>query len=117
MGNTSVGKTSLVNTFIEFIKNPTVPPQTAITRDGPERFTKVMKLHEGISFDCKEEKLVVTLEKLKEAYQIENYRGCIAEHVKLVSLKQNEKPQGDDNMKDEVNLHPSQYNLNRYLFS
>ena len=48
-----MGKTSLANTFAEFLKNPTKAPKPKLTEDGSLRYTKVMELTEGLSINHK----------------------------------------------------------------
>ena len=48
-----MGKTSLANTFAEFLKNPTKVPKPKLTEDGSLRYTKVMELTEGLSINHK----------------------------------------------------------------
>ena len=71
-----MGKTSLTNTFAEFLKSPpTERPIPVLTKGTDLEFTKVMQLYDGLSVNQKEE-IVVQVEDLPQ-------NGS----VKLVKLK------------------------------
>ena len=46
-----MGKTSLANTFAEFLKSPTGRPMPVLTKGTDLEFTKVMQLYPGLSID------------------------------------------------------------------
>ena len=48
-----MGKTSLANTFAEFLKSPTKNPKPVLTEGTPLRYTKVMELYDGLSINTK----------------------------------------------------------------
>ena len=68
-----MGKTSLANTFAEFLKSPTGRPKPVLTKGTDLEFTKVMQLYDGLSIDQNKEHSV----------QVED----LTPHVKLVKLK------------------------------
>ena len=74
-----MGKTSLANTFAEFLKSPTEDSKPVLTKGTDLEFTKVMQLYDGLSVNQKEE-IVVQVEDLPQ-------NGS----VKLVKLKMPKK--------------------------
>ena len=70
-----MGKTSLANTFSEFLKSPTKDSKPVLTKGTALEFTKVMQLYDGLSVDQKTEIEV----------QVEDFPKN--ESVKLVKLK------------------------------
>ena len=69
-----MGKTSLANTFAEFLKSPT-EPMPVLTKGTVLEFTKVMQLYDGLNINQKKD-VVVKVEELPQ-------NGS----VKLVKLK------------------------------
>ena len=67
-----MGKTSLANTFAEFLRSPTESPIPKLTEGTPLKFTKVMELYDGLSINQKKDLSV----------QVED----LTPHVKLVKL-------------------------------
>ena len=75
-----MGKTSLANTFAEFLKSPTAERSKPVLTKGTDlEFTKVMQLYDGLSVNQKKE-IVVQVEDLPR-------NGS----VKLVKLKMPKK--------------------------
>ena len=74
-----MGKTSLANTFAEFLKSPTEHSKPVLTKGTDLEFTKVMQLYDGLSVNQKK-KMVVQVEDLPR-------NGS----VKLVKLKMDQK--------------------------
>ena len=75
-----MGKTSLANTFAEFLKSPTAEhPKPVLTKGTDLEFTKVMQLYDGLSVNQKKEIEV----------QVEELPGNGS--VKLVKLKMPKK--------------------------
>ena len=70
-----MGKTSLANTFAEFLKSPTTRSKPVLTKGTDLEFTRVMQLYDGLSVNQKEEIEV----------QVEDFPQN--ESVKLVKLK------------------------------
>ena len=80
-----MGKTSLANTFAEFLKSPT-EPMPVLTKGTVLEFTKVMQLYDGLNINQKKD-VVVKVEELPRN-----------ESVKLVKLKMgNEDDETSDN--------------------
>ena len=50
-----MGKTSLANTFAEFLKSPTARSKPVLTKGTNLEFTKVMQLYDGLSVNQKKE--------------------------------------------------------------
>ena len=48
-----MGKTSLANTFAEFLKSPTKHSKAVLTKGTDLEFTKVMQLYDGLSVNQK----------------------------------------------------------------
>ena len=69
-----MGKTSLANTFAEFLKSPTGRPMPVLTKGTDLEFTKVMQLYPGLSIDQNKDRNSVQVEDLTP-------------NVKLVTLK------------------------------
>ena len=69
-----MGKTSLANTFAEFLKSPTGRPMPVLTKGTDLEFTKVMQLYPGLSIDQNKDRNSVQVEELTP-------------NVKLVTLK------------------------------
>ena len=68
-----MGKTSLANTFAEFLKSPTKAPKPVLTEGTPLRYTKVMELYDGLSIGMRKNISVEVTDH--------------ARNVKLVKLK------------------------------
>ena len=83
-----MGKTSLTNTFAEFLKSPTERPIPVLTKGTDLEFTKVMQLYDGLSVNQKKE-IEVQVEDLPR-------NGS----VKLVKLKMDQ-----DEGKDTGSFH------------
>ena len=58
-----MGKTSLANTFAEFLKSPTEGSKPVLTKGTDLEFTKVVQLYDGLSVNQKKE-IVVQVEDL-----------------------------------------------------
>ena len=58
-----MGKTSLANTFAEFLKSPTERSKPVLTKGTDLEFTKVMQLYDGLSVNQKKE-IKVQVEEL-----------------------------------------------------
>ena len=69
-----MGKTSLTNTFAEFLKSPTEDSKPVLTKGTDLEFTKVMQLYPGLSIDQNKDRNSVQVEDLTP-------------NVKLVTLK------------------------------
>ena len=74
-----MGKTSLANTFAEFLKSPTEDSKPVLTKGTDLEFTKVMQLYDGLSVNQKKE-IEVQVEDLPRN-----------ESVKLVKLKMDQE--------------------------
>ena len=74
-----MGKTSLANTFAEFLKSPKKDSKPVLTKGTALEFTKVMQLYDGLSVDQKTEIEV----------QLEDFPRN--ESVKLVKLKMDQE--------------------------
>ena len=74
-----MGKTSLANTFAEFLKSPTEDSKPVLTKGTDLEFTKVMQLYDGLSVNQKKE-IKVQVEDLPR-------NGS----VKLVKLKMDQE--------------------------
>ena len=86
-----MGKTSLANTFAEFLKSPT-EPMPVLTKGTVLEFTKVMQLYDGLNINQKKD-VVVKVEELPQ-------NGS----VKLVKLKMgHEDGETSDSEKDNKN--------------
>ena len=83
-----MGKTSLANTFAEFLKSPTEDSKPVLTKGTDLEFTKVMQLYDGLSVDQKKE-IKVQVEELQR-------NGSI----KLVKLNETSDAETSDNEKD-----------------
>ena len=70
-----MGKTSLANTFAEFLKSPTERSKPVLTKGTDLEFTRVMQLYDGLSIN-KMKELSVQVEELTPS-------------VKLVKLESN----------------------------
>ena len=79
-----MGKTSLANTFAEFLKNPTEDSKPVLTKGTDLEFTKVMQLYDGLSVNQKK-KVVVQVKDLPRN-----------ESVKLVKLKMDQEESKKD---------------------
>ena len=79
-----MGKTSLANTFAEFLKSPTEDSKAVLTKGTDLEFTKVMQLYDGLSVNQKKE-IEVKVENLPRNRS-----------VKLVKLKM-DRDEGKDN--------------------
>ena len=65
MGNTSVGKTSLVNTFKNYIENPTDQPTSFLTHKDDQLIeTKVLEIYKSVDLGHNNTALDVALEEL-----------------------------------------------------
>ena len=58
-----MGKSSLANTFAEFLKSPTEDSKPVLTKGTDLEFTKVMQLYDGLSVNQKKE-IKVQVEEL-----------------------------------------------------
>ena len=77
-----VGKSSLANTFAEYLRRPKDIPTPMLTQDNPDLLcTQVMQLYDGLSID-KMKDLSVQVEELTPS-------------VKLVKLEPNQPPAGN----------------------
>ena len=74
-----MGKTSLANTFAEFLKSPAKHSKPVLTKGTDLEFTKVMQLYDGLSVNQKQE-IGVQVEDLPQTGS-----------VKLVKLKMPKK--------------------------
>ena len=74
-----MGKTSLANTFAEFLKSPTGRPIPVLTKGTDLEFTRVMQLYDGLSVNQAKD-FVIQVEDLPR-------NGS----VKLVKLKMDEE--------------------------
>ena len=79
-----MGKTSLANTFAEFLKSPTEDSKPVLTKGTDLEFTKVMQLYDGLSVDQKKE-IEVQVQELPR-------NGS----VKLVKLKMGKEEEEED---------------------
>ena len=71
MGNTNVGKSSLVNTFVRFMKSPFEKPVSVLTQDHEAlRETQVMEIYNDVQFK-KALKLNIGLEPTSENPQVQ----------------------------------------------
>ena len=86
-----MGKTSLANTFAEFLKSPTEDSKPVLTKGTDLEFTKVMQLYDGLSVNQKKD-IKVQVEDLPQ-------NGS----VKLVKLKM-----GQEEGKEDVTSSPSE---------
>ena len=86
-----MGKTSLANTFAEFLKSPTERSKPVLTKGTDLEFTRVMQLYDGLSVNQKKE-IKVQVEELPR-------NGS----VKLVKLKM-----GQEEGKEDVTSSPSE---------
>ena len=92
MGNTSVGKTSLVNTFKNYIENPTEEPVPILTqKDDTLIETKVLEIYKNVDLKSNHRSLNIDLKKMTS-------------NVELISFEEASTDPGDETSRKRLKL-------------